>query len=125
MRYLLILSLFLISCVDGEEILCCAQPVYKLQVRNGGYSSIEFKQVALPNNLLIVSQDNETFEITNLEETGNLTATVVYSCEGGDNDSKDLTVNFYDDKKTVIEVDGVIRTQAGCTVGMNVYYEPY
>lgn len=124
MRYLLIFSLLFISCVDGEEILCCAQPVYKLQVRNGGYD-IEFKQVALPNNLLDVSKNNETFEITNLEETGNLTATVVYSCEGGDNDSKELTLNFYDDKKTVIEVDGVIRTQAGCVVSMNVFYEPY
>ena len=124
MRYLVILSLLFISCIDGDEILCCLPPVYKLQVRSGGYD-IEFKQVALPNNFLLVSRDNETFEITDLEVTGNLTATVVYSCEGGDNDSKDLTLNFYEDQKTVIEVDGVIRTQAGCVVGMNVFYEPY
>ena len=120
MRYLFILSLLFISCGYDDPV---EVPVYKLQVRSSG-KNVVFQQVALPNNLLSVSNDNQIFELTDLKETGNLTATVIYSCEGGDNDSKDLTLNFYEDKTTVIKVDKVIRSQAGCVVAMIVLYEP-
>jgi len=129
MRYLLIfLSLLLISCEDDMD--CCDIPtVYNLELRYNG-DRLEFSRIsilsnpasspALPEHAFDFNSNNQSFEIYGLKNTIDVYVTLSFFCTAdGENHTEEVKANFYDDKTTVLLIEGV----NGCEPDIKILYE--
>ena len=129
MRYLLIfLSLLLISCEDDMD--CCDIPtVYNLELRYDG-DRLEFSRIsilsnpasssALPEHAFDFNSNNQSFEIYGLKNTIDVYVTLSFFCTAdGENHTEEVKANFYDDKTTVLLIEGV----NGCEPDIKILYE--
>ena len=122
MRYLFILSFFLISCSKEEEedFVCCLQPtVFELKLRYDG-DSLTFIQISLPNEVFNVTSNNQSFEYATYNRN-DISVKLIYDCETENkkNLNKEVSVNFYEDKITVLEISKVTV----CDPDVKVLYE--
>ena len=123
MRYLFILSFFLISCIkeeDVDELLEGFLPtVYELKLRYDG-DRLTFTQISLPNEVFNVTSNNQSFEYATYNRN-DISVKLIYDCETGNqkNLNKDVSVNFYEDKITVLEISKVTV----CDPEVKVLYE--
>ena len=123
MRFLFILSFLLISCSKEEEeedFVCCLQPtVFDLKLRYDG-DELTFKQIALQNKVFNVTSNNQSFEYATYNRN-DISVTLIYDCETDkkENLNKEVLVNFYEDKITVLEISSV----ANCNPEVKVLYE--
>ena len=77
-------------------------------------------QIALPNNVFNVTSGNQSFEVEGLDDTNDVRLTISFGCNAGGNSyTKELLVNFYDDKTTVLLIERVVT----CTPVIQVLYE--
>ena len=124
MRYLLILSIFLISCEDDM-----LPTVYNLELRYYG-DRLEFSRIsvlsnpasspAFPEHAFDFNSNNESFEIYGLKNTIDVYVTLSFFCTAdGENHTKEVKADFYDDKTTVLLIETVI----GCEPTIQVIYE--
>ena len=128
MRYLLILSIFLISCED--DMLCCVlPPLYNLELRYDG-DRLEFSRIsllsnpasspALPEHAFDFNSNNQNFEIYGLKNTIDVYVTLSFFCTAdGINHNKEIKADFYEDRTTVLLIERVI----GCEPTIQVIYE--
>ena len=129
MRYLLtFLSLLLISCEDDMD--CCDIPtVYNLELRYDG-DRLEFSRIsilsnpasspALPEHAFDFNSNNQSFEIYGLKNTIDVYVALSFFCTAdGENHTKEVKANFYDDKTTVLLIEGV----NGCEPDIKILYE--
>ena len=123
MKYLFILSFFLISCIkeeDVDELLEGFPPtVYELKLRYDG-DRLTFTQISLPNEVFNVTSNNQSFEYATYGRN-DISVKLIYDCETGNqkNLNKDVSVNFYEDKITVLEISKVTV----CDPEVKVLYE--
>ena len=124
MKYLFILSFFLISCIkeeDVDELLEGFPPtVYELKLRYDG-DRLTFTQISLPNEVFNVTSNNQSFEYSTWWEVTDVKVLLIYDCETEqkENLSKEVLVNFYIDKITVLEISSI----ANCNPEVKVLYE--
>ena len=129
MRYLLtFLSLLLISCEDDMD--CCDIPtVYNLELRYDG-DRLEFSRIsilsnpasspALPEHAFDFNSNNQSFEIYGLKNTIDVYVALSFFCTAdGENHTEEVKANFYDDKTTVLLIEGV----NGCEPDIKILYE--
>ena len=122
MRYLLILSMFfLLSCSEDDEVII---PSYTLELRYTDESIIRrltFIQISLPNYVLDVTSQNQTFTLDKgMVRIDDVIVTLTFSCSAGNNlYNEDVLVNFYEDRKTVLEISRVVV----CNPDIKVLYE--
>ena len=122
MRYLLILSMFfLLSCSEDDEVII---PSYTLELRYTDESIIRrltFIQISLPNYVLDVTSQNQTFTLDKgMVRIDDVRVTLTFSCSAGNNIyNEDVLVNFYEDRKTVLEISRVVV----CNPDIKVLYE--
>jgi len=128
MRYVLILSIFCISCKD--DMLCCVlPPVYNLELRYDG-DRLEFSRIsllsnpasspALPEHAFDFNSNNQNFEIYGLKNTIDVYVTLSFFCTAdGINHNKEIKADFYEDRTTVLLIERVI----GCEPTIQVIYE--
>ena len=124
MKYLFILSFFLMSCIkeeDVDELLEGFPPtVYELKLRYDG-DRLTFTQISLPNEVFNVTSNNQSFEYSTWWEVTDVKVLLIYDCETEqkENLSKEVLVNFYIDKITVLEISSI----ANCNPEVKVLYE--
>tara|TARA_B110000014_G_scaffold101624_1_gene69754 strand:- start:128 stop:481 length:354 start_codon:yes stop_codon:yes gene_type:complete len=117
MRYLIILSFFLISCI--EEIVI-DNNLLMLDLRYDG-DRLTFKQISTPQILLDVTSNNQSFDVVGVSDTNDVRVTLIYDCDTGkeENLNKEVLVNFYEDRRTVLEITSVLI----CNPTIKVLYE--
>ena len=117
MRYLLILSLFLISCTEEEVV---DRNIYTLELRYDG-DRLTFKQISLPDNLFDITSSNQTFDVVGISDTNDVRVTLTFDCSvgGKENLNEEVLVNFYEDRRTVLIIDRVLN----CNPAIQVIYE--
>ena len=124
MRYLLILSIFLISCEDDM-----LPTVYNLELRYDG-DRLEFSRIsvlsnpasspAFPEHAFDFNSNNESFEIYGLKNTIDVYVTLSFFCTAdGEFHTEELKADFYEDKTTVLLIEKVI----GCEPTIQILYE--
>ena len=122
MRYLFILSFLLISCSKEEEeedFFIGKLPVYDLKLRYDG-DELTFTQLFVNNKVFNVTSNNQSFEYATYGSR-DISVKLIYDCETGNqkNLNKDVSVNFYEDKITVLEISKVTV----CDPEVKVLYE--
>ena len=121
MRILLILSFFLISCSKEEagDFMVGKLPVYDLKLRYDG-DELTFTQLFVKNKVFNVTSNNQSFEYATYNRN-DISVKLIYDCETGNkkNLNKEVSVNFYEDKITVLEISKVTV----CDPDVKVLYE--
>ena len=145
MRYLLIFSIFLIGCSKEEDVVF-NNPYQLLTAWKGkGYGQgtiLWTKQIVLNHKILydIIPEyrnsgtNFQTFDvdISKLSDTTNVKVIFTFDCEQGAEEIRDMKpdyfdikaevfVNFYKDKRTVIEVSP--SSDYNCNPVFRVFYE--
>ena len=122
MRYLFILSFLLISCSKEEEddFIVGKLPVYDLKLRYDG-DELTFTQLFVKDKVFNVTSNNQSFEYSTWWEVTDVKVLLVYDCEAEqkENLNKEVLVNFYTDKITVLEISSI----ANCNPEVKVLYE--
>ena len=123
MRYLFILSFLLISCSKEEEeedFFIGKLPVYDLKLRYDG-DELTFTQLFVNNKVFNVTSNNQSFEYSTWWEVTDVKVLLVYDCEAEqkENLNKEVLVNFYTDKITVLE----IPSATNCNPEVKILYE--
>ena len=156
MRYLLILSIFLFSCIKEDTMI--SKSPYQLRMSwectsYSGYACVTtdmhwIKEVNLNNKIFYdiipvyrnMDSNYRTFDvdITKLADTTNVKVILTFDCDTPNIPSEtigffrdnipdyfdikeEVFVNFYKDKRTVIEVSP--STDSNCNPDINVFYE--
>ena len=116
-RLVLLLCLFLFSCSSDEDI------TYVLKLDTSYTDSATFSQISLPNHNFTISKEVETFTIDKeLSSTNDVRTTINFTCVSKSS-NKDVLVNFYKDKTTVIKLTKLLQSSGGCSLGFTVSYE--
>ena len=94
--------------------------VYELKLRYDG-DRLTFTQISLPNEVFNVTSNNQSFEYSTWWEVTDVKVLLIYDCETEqkENLNKEVLVNFYTDKITVLEISSV----ANCNPEVKVLYE--
>ena len=118
----------LISCEDDMD--CCDIPtVYNLELRYDG-DRLEFSRIsilsnpasspALPEHAFDFNSNNQSLEIYGLKNTIDVYVALSFFCTAdGENHTEEVKANFYDDKTTVLLIEGV----NGCEPDIKILYE--
>ena len=109
------------SCDIGDDVL--PPTPYDLEFRYLTSSTtprLTFGQISLPNKVFNVTSNNQGFQYYT-EDTSDVRVLLVYDCSVGNNKNlnKEVLVNFYTDKITVLEISSV----ANCNPEVKVLYE--
>ena len=112
---------FLLSCSEDDEVII---PSYTLELRYTDESIIRrltFIQISLPNYVLDVTSQNQTFTLDKgMVRIDDVRVTLTFSCSAGNNIyNEDVLVNFYEDRKTVLEISRVVV----CNPDIKILYE--
>tara|TARA_S200000501_G_C20420151_1_gene567634 strand:- start:174 stop:557 length:384 start_codon:yes stop_codon:yes gene_type:complete len=119
---LLFISFLLISCSKKvDELITGFQPtVFELKLRYDG-DELTFTQIFVSDAVFNVTSNNQSFEYATYWEVTDVKVLLIYDCETEqkENLNKEVLVNFYDDKITVLEISSV----ANCNPEVKVLYE--
>ena len=112
---------FLLSCSEDDEVII---PSYTLELRYTSEATIRrltFIQISLPNYVLDVTSQNQTFTLDKgMVRIDDVRVTLTFSCSAGNNIyNEDVLVNFYEDRKTVLEISRIVV----CNPDIKVLYE--
>ena len=114
--------MFLFSCSsEDDEVII---PSYTLELRYTSEATIRrltFIQISLPNYVLDVTSQNQTFTLDKgMVRIDDVRVTLTFSCSAGNNIyNEDVLVNFYEDRKTVLEISRVVV----CNPDIKILYE--
>jgi len=111
---ILIAVLFLTNCKSNsddenpeEEI-----PIYTLELRhNVSGDRITFSQISLPGYVFTVNSKQQSFTLDEgmPEGVNDIRISLTYNCSVGDRTiTSSVTANFFEDKKTVIEINRIV-----------------
>ena len=118
---LLFISFLLISCSKKvDELITGFQPtVFELKLRYDG-DELTFTQIFVSDAVFNVTSNNQSFEYATYWEVTDVKVLLIYDCETEqkENLNKEVLVNFYDDKITVLEISSV----ANCNPEVKVLY---
>ena len=114
--------MFLFACSDDDDEVII--PSYTLELRYTDESTtprLTFIQISLPNYVLDVTSQNQTFTLDKgMVRIDDVRVTLTFSCSAGNNlYNEDVLVNFYEDRKTVLEISRVVV----CNPDIKVLYE--
>ena len=119
---LLFISFLLISCSKKvDELITGFQPtVFELKLRYDG-DELTFTQIFVSDAVFNVTSNNQSFEYATYWEVTDVKVLLIYDCETEqkENLNKEVLVNFYDDKITVLEISSV----ANCNPEVKILYE--
>ena len=134
MRYLIFLYILIstgnLGCGKEEDYHVDPEPkVYNLELRYDG-DRLEFSRIsilsnpasspALPEHAFDFNSNNQSFEIYGLKNTIDVYVTLSFFCTAdGENHTEEVKANFYDDKTTVLLIEGV----NGCEPDIKILYE--
>ena len=109
------------SCSEEEagDFMVGKLPVYDLKLRYDG-DELTFTQLFVKNKVFNVTSNNQSFEYATYGRN-DISVKLIYDCETGNqkNLNKDVSVNFYEDKITVLEISKVTV----CDPEVKVLYE--
>ena len=114
--------MFLFSCSsEDDEVII---PSYTLELRYTNEATVRrltFIQISLPNYVLDVTSQNQTFTLDKgMVRIDDVRVTLTFSCSAGNNIyNEDVLVNFYEDRKTVLEISRVVV----CNPDIKILYE--